>query len=342
MQTQTKYNISTQPMIPEYWGLGLHLCRRMENSSVVYDDILELTANINKSIVYESDCIDEYLRHPIHLNGPRFDEPNITEIIGQLDLTSKKIVLSQKSSVLPGGNEDHFKNHLVQTSDSTRRQPYVGHVDNVAVKYIDPFPVDISQLSFLEDPFTVSSEPNKTNVYGFSLDDNFPLSYQPNGKCNAKGSRLKGYYTTAESTSDAINSSSIWGSLCPDEASHGVSNRYVNHMHLHNQYGEQYLKTIHRQFYKTASPPLLTSGSFWTTSRYYGGYHGMHVPFTWQGLQESVKNIVRNYAMAPVSGTPICGGMLPSNITLEKDNELCLRWFQFGLLLPIARNSYNG
>ncbi|CAL8138030.1 unnamed protein product [Orchesella dallaii] len=335
-----KHSIDRPPVIPPYWGLGLHLCRKADNGSVVLDELTQLFQE-NKAIAYDSDCIEEYLRHPI--DEERFE--NLTDILTLLKENSKKVVLSQKvTAPWDTGEIDLIYDDdvwLQNGTNLTNTTPLLGKVDNVTVTYFDFFNPKLSSFPIM---------PNISLLNGLSLSENFPILYN-NSICQTPESLIQAMFTTSNSSTTNLNSSLYWTSMCP-EALHTVrygdngAPTYTSHLTLHNTYGEQALKTVYTTLADETLNPngtemLVTSSSIWTSSMYYGGFNGLQVPFSWKGLQDSVAYAVRNYALSPMAGTPICGSMI-FNMTIQKDNDLCLRWFQFGLLLPIARNSYDG
>ncbi|ODM95214.1 Lysosomal alpha-glucosidase [Orchesella cincta] len=339
-----KHSIDRPPVIPPYWGLGLHLCRKADNGSVVLDE-LQLMFKENKAIAFDSDCIEEYLRHPFDIDAQRFE--NLTDILNLLETNLKKVVLSQKVTVPWNVSEISQVEGgvwLMNATNSSDIIPFLGQVDNITVTYLDFFNPALGNFPVI---------PNISLFNGLSLSENFPILYNASSLCEQPESLIQTMFITSYSSTASINSSHYWSSVCP-QALHVVGSdsdgnpKYSSHISLHNTYGQQALETVYKTLANESteaktenSEMLVTSSSIWTSSMYYGGFNGMQVPFSWKGLQESVAHTIRNYALSPMAGTPICGSMV-FNLSIPRDNDLCLRWFQFGMLLPIARNSYDG
>jgi len=303
----------------------------------------------NKGIVYDSDCIDEYLRNPVDIDEGRFE--NLNEILKLLvEENSKKVLLSQKVTAPWNESESSIDTGIwimngTDSLNSPKLTPFIGVVDNVTVTYFDFFNSELKQF-----PPTPAPSPTPIDFHnGLVLSENLPILYNSSTICSKPKSLIQTFFSASSSSTVSLNSSLYWTSLCP-EALHttgvvGDRPTYSSHLSLHNTYGHQALTTVYNTL--TNDKPgesdnmLVLSSSIWTASMYYGGFNGMHVPFSWKGLQESVAHTVRNYALSPMAGTPICGSTI-FNMTIQRDNDLCLRWFQFGMLLPIARNSYDG
>lgn len=347
IRKKSQIESSHYPMIPPYWGLGLHLCRKLDNGTLALEHIQDLHKD-SDPLSYDSDCIDEYMRHPLSIDNATHPDYLLEETLKLLKTKDKRIVLSQKSTVRVDNPDTNLPKELlvVDTQNSSDLHPFQGQLSNLSVNYINYFDPYFTTTNYPPEPALISGD--LIPCHGFSLDDNFPKVDNVSAYCPAPKTLLQSYFTrTFLSTSDdSLNTTLLWGSLCPTSTGHSVNastKSLENHLSLHNVYGETSLKTVHRSIKeRNQQEMLISSGSYWISSLYYGAFQGMQAPFTWKGLQASMENAVRNFALAPVSGTSICGAILSNNITFDMNSELCIRWFQFGLLLPFARNTYDG
>ncbi|OXA55806.1 Maltase-glucoamylase, intestinal [Folsomia candida] len=339
------------PYIPPYWGLGLHLCRSMWDTALVWEHIDELNnATLNK-IPYDSDCIHGNLRNLLVKNSTIFSSEELADIVEMLNVTEKKIVLSQTFTIpfVEGVTDiSEIGEFLVMNRMNGSSHPFVGMIDNGTVVYPDVFhPTIFSDLAPWN--FNFSDIP----VSGFILTDNFPRN-ENSSSCQKPGSFLQKLLLSTNRSiqiepNDALKKINPWGSICP-QISHTVvqintSRVEKTHLELHNSYGLQSSKKIRQVLHSLEGDALskrdlvLSTSSSWTESLYYGATNGMQANFTWVALRESLAHVVRHFVLSPVTGTTICGAFLP-NEKPDFDNNLCLRWYQLGLLLPHAYHNY--
>lgn len=356
MQIREKngFTETEEPFIPPFWGLGVHLCRKSKNATSVLKEIEAITCG--KSIPYDSDCIEEGFRNPINVDRNKFPLENITGILEHLASKKTRVMLSQMVTAPSNTTSLSAVSWLFDISNASDIRPFLGKEDNVTYKYIDFFRTHYTNFTL--------SEAEGIPLNGIFLSDNFPKLYIATNMCAEPKTRLQKMFTVT--TNGRYNSSVLWTSVCP-ELFHTASNTTsigtinvthggVSHQKLHNLYGEESLKQMRALLDSLASEGegedeeededenmdiMISSASVWLSSMYYGGFKGLQVPFSWKGLQDSVAHTIRNYALAPIAGTPICGSMI-YNLSIVKNDDLCLRWFQFGLLLPVTHNSYDG
>lgn len=332
----------------------------MENSSVVLEDIKHLF-KVAKSLPFDSDCISENLRQPFEIDEEKFPQSNLTEILDFLEEKAKRILLHQKVSA-PADYDSKLNASawIMKANNNSTLFPnpsdlisFLGDEDNMTVKYMNFFNSELQNFPLIVPSETLEIDMIET-AGGIVINDNFPRLYDTS-ICNEPETRIQSWFSSPRSSSNGshLNTTSLWSSVCP-EALHLIdvdlkneeneNQSPVKHMKLHNIFGERSLKLTYDTFQNASynvADMLFSSNSVWLSSPYYGAFNGLEVPFTYQGLQESVAHIVRNFALIPISGTPICGSHV-FNLNITYNDDLCLRWFQFGLLLPMSINSYDG
>jgi hypothetical protein len=346
------------PYIPPYWGLGLHLCRKSDNATQALAHIQSLnqkhpegTSKDSSTVIYDSDCIDEDLRSPFGLTKKFLTENSLPEIVDFLKTNAtKKILLTQKmaipwnvTAVDTSEVEDVWDMLVLDKSNQSDIHPFVGYADGRYIVYPDVLhPNTFANLT--QWGFDFGNIPYD----GLILPDNVPTNEKANEICGKHKSFLERFLFNGTTLTDPFDSFT-WGSICPQMV-HTVSlnaddatTTEKTHLEVHNVYGQEAIKKIrdHVLQEKLESENLMiSSSSLWTEGLYYGARNGMPVIFSWIGLRESLAHYLQNFVLAPFSGTPICGSFVP-NDTHVFDDDLCLRWYQLGLLLPFAYHSYG-
>lgn len=329
---------------PPYWALGLHLCR----TALDERDALVHMQNLTRlNITYDSDCIDENLRIPFEIDPGRYPN-NLTDITNHLRQQNQNILLVQKIGLpILTTNMTSTDSLLIMKSED---EPLIGFIDSIqndenSIYYLDfisPNSTEWVQNQF-DDKLIMNDLFN-----GLVIIENYPLTYNATGTCKNTKTRLE--HNFIATTVDTVNK----GLICP-ESIHPSSaveledeeiSTTRTHFEVHNIYGhESLIKLLHG--FKLKVDPLeekrlvFTSSSIWTTSFITAGFNGPEVPFSWNGMIESLDYILRNFMFLQFSGTPICGSYLEETNEEDDTDELCFRWFQLGLLLPFARNSYR-
>ncbi|CAG7817165.1 unnamed protein product [Allacma fusca] len=332
--------------LPPYWGLGLHLCRRTTNTSATQEDILHLNReaeNDNKDlqgIPYDSDCISEYLRAPFKLNLTDLDP-----ILQKLKEGSRRFLPSQKFSIK---NDTVAKmltpeNMQMFILNQYMNDTFLGLVGTEHVNYVSVF--NEQAQSWMREEFQIPG--NSFN--GLVLLENYPLHENAAEEYINKTITEYRSFLNDNSRVEFAFSNKTWGNVPPRTTHMNTSFDGKNYFHMDvaNLYGEislkfsQELVANHEKSSAAVNErTVVASSSIWTESYLHGAFTGISVPFTWEGLRSSLSHLLRNFMFAPFGGTPICGSYV-DNSSLPIEQDLCLRWYQVGLLLPFARNTYG-
>jgi len=352
------------PYIPPYWGYGLHLCRKSDNASVILEHLKELNelhsdggTNRNSSrIIYDSDCIDEDLRSPFSIDQEKFPEATTDEGIDIRDIfdylqnstVNKKILLTQKLSIpwnASQWNTSLIREMLVYNKTGSSSAPFVGHIGELNVVYPDVF-----HPQTFKDFSAWGIDLENMTFDGIIMTDNFPRNDKALETCGKYESFLDRFLSNGTTYTDP-DGNLTWGSVCPNMLhtlydSESDSSTEVLHADVHNVYGQEALNIFLERVIEvivdegSINNMVISSSSMWTEGLYYGGRNGMEVAFSWIGLRESLAHYLENFITSPFSGTPICGSFL-LNDSRVFEPDLCLRWYQVGLLLPFAYHSYG-
>lgn len=331
-----------ETQVPPYWSLGLHLCRRGYNANETIEDLLELSGETNGSIPipYDSDCIDEHLRNPFAVNSDAFPDYDLSEILELLNFQNKRVILSQRIP-FPVNSDTNGSVPLIL---NRQRNPLVGY-SSKTTQVIYPDYLHPNTLEWVTSQMESLREfPEWDIISGLTLVDNFPETENVRAVC--------GFDSLKEATrlSTAFYDRNL---VCPHALHENVTlgNHRGETMHLsvHNLFGQESQRSLRTAFEAVALSneriPVL-GASIGIHSKDRDGFSGLQVPFSWKGLSDSLFQILRHFMLLPaLTGTPICGSFITtdpdSDTALENKNDLCLRWFQLGLLLPFARNTHE-
>ena len=338
MQSKTSRTLS----LPPYWSLGLHLCRKTTSAEATLADILRLNREGSDSdplppIPYDSDCISENLRDPFKIDnvGPF---SNISDIVDKLSETSKRVLLSQRiavsSSVALEVSKENPNLFVLTHSMDT---PFPAVIGNETVAYPSIF--DQTSKDWISKEFEA---PELLPFSGLVLTDNL-LRHD-----NASYERLMNPGPHRNSRIVTNFSGVPYGTLNPLAIHANTSlemGPHVLHRDVNNIYGHEVLKLFSEIAANNAedtSGRMVVSGDTLSPESFvYGGYNGLSVKFSWDGLRESLGHFVRYFMFNPYGGIPIGGSWIDLADDVMIDQELCLRWYQAAILLPFARNTYG-
>lgn len=315
----------------------MHLCRKAANGTEALTQIKALSEG-SSPFPYDSDCMDDRLRIPFQVDPEK--HANWQELVQYLQTNKKRPLLTQKLSYPAANLTEQISELCIQDGGAAHTSVW----DNQSVCYIDVFHPRAE--GWLSDELF-----NNTELLdnGIILTENFPVVENSEQNCPRAQTRLQELMLQVEWSSPSETPN--WGSVCP-RTTHKVAidetnERVVEHWELHNVYGQKGLETMSSLMtlggveQSGRQGIIISSDSVNTNSLAYGLFNGLQVPFTWNGLRESLSHVLRNCILMPFAGTPICGSFHVNGTESALDQDLCLRWFQLALLLPFARNTYG-
>lgn len=319
--------------IPPYWALGLHLCQQL----LAGEDALEQIIALERisplvPIPFDSHCVEIDLRNPFRVDEEKYNKTVVDKIINHLLDNKKRLLLAQKI----GLDEKYYSEYsnsapLINWPNKTA---LLGLNEGKKVYYPNMYHEDLAD--WLDKEFMEFEDMNITifeNSSGLVFVNNFPMQENSIKACPNVGSRLQRKFMADKD-----------GLVCPN-ARHFLTEAKTDsriHFDIHNEYGHETVGKFIEAYQKSMGNKriITTSSSIRPNTFVQSGFNGLSVPFTWNGMIDSLAHILRNFMMLRFVGTPICGNYMPSD-SPRNDDELCLRWFQMGLLLPFARNTYG-
>ncbi|XP_049537383.1 lysosomal alpha-glucosidase-like [Anopheles darlingi] len=301
---------------PPYWTYGVHVCDQSakRNLTIVRHDLEVL---LNETIMFDSHCLhnDQFWISDSMTLDKEFDF--LRQLLRGAE---KKFLPSLVLAISYGGNPTFIdaRDHGILFRNPSNLLAYQGRLRNRTVVYVDWRTSQTSNLStwfdsqwqkianLAADGYTLE-EVNPRDDRTSSLPGPGKLIYQP------------------ERLNDTLEELLPWNTLLSDSSELVLSR--------HNLLGVAMLDLIQKKIDPTI--PLIS------------GAAGMHsrvatlpsnVSATWIALRSEVDRII-GLSVAGISftGTPICGNapVGPANVS----EELCIRWYQFGSLLPLFRVS---
>ncbi|KAK4008039.1 maltase-glucoamylase, intestinal [Daphnia magna] len=303
--------------LPPFWSLGFHLCRENDDPTVGRKTLEQMLAS---SIGFDSDCID------LRLSGPGMgavDQQSFPQAANDrewLRNSGKKFILAQPPHVLDidqfPDNSWILRNRAVNSS--TAEDYETGLRLETAVHY-PSYPL-VNELSDLYD--------SMLQPEGFNLIDNWP-SNENKSTCSDRPRTF---------TPERIRSSITNNTICLD-AFHPT--QQLEHVAVHNHYGIQHLKAFVDQAYGYPFLYLNRASALGNLGR--AGYPGDDYTANWASMKMALVQVMEMglFGVA-LSGSPICGvynsSTIIDNLAEVKEEQLCTRWYQMGLLLPFAHS----
>ncbi|XP_055610828.1 uncharacterized protein LOC129757580 [Uranotaenia lowii] len=304
--------ITANQYLPPYWAYGVHVCDERRNVSLpdVHQDIEDL---LTEGMLFDSHCVND---DEFWLSSQMALSNNLTNILNMLRGDGKRFLASLVTLLEPKADPAYLKAKylglfLRNGTDITTYRGLVRNRTAVYLDWINPL------LDGWFDEIWPKVENLKSDGYNLreaSLRDDGIHSY-PNQ------SHL---IFLPESLNVSLRDLIRWDTK--------LSNSMERVLKSQNQQGTEMLHKVQR---KMTPDQLLISGAYNMTTK--AAIMSQNVTASWISLRREVNRAI-GLSVSGINfiGSPICGNA-GDNIT----EELCIRWYQFGSLLPLFKVSAN-
>uniref|UniRef100_A0A8D8F4U0 Lysosomal alpha-glucosidase n=1 Tax=Culex pipiens TaxID=7175 RepID=A0A8D8F4U0_CULPI len=298
---------------PPFWAYGVHVCDHGRNVSLrtVREDIQRM---IDFGVMFDSHCINDDL---FWLSDPPAIGGELEQTILLLKGSGKRFVMPVVMVLEPTGGSVAYKNATnadLLLRSSSKLGSYRGVVRNRTVTYVDWRSERLELGGWMHDAWSYIAN---LNADGYSLKE---TALRDDGN--------KTYPTRDELTylPDGLNSSLEevvnWDVRYPGNREMIVKSQ--------NRLGPEAVQAVQRVI---REDQLLITGTYNMQTK--AAIIAQNVSATWIALRNEVNRAI-GLSVAGITfiGTPICGNAR-DNVT----EELCIRWYQFGSLLPLFKVS---
>nr|CAD7202109.1 unnamed protein product [Timema douglasi] len=309
-----------KPRLTPYWSLGFHVCRDfssngMNLTNVNVREVLRVFNGFHDAakdwkLPYESDCIHERLLNDLNFSASSQVLKSLSSAFDILQKDGKKFLLSLSPQTVDLDEEFSI------LADTSYR--YVGSYRGRNVSYPDFLNPKTSEWLKLQlNSLTSSWTDLEKTLKGYVLIDNWPQD-------DSNYTRERMPYVP-DSANGTLSEGTLWWTV------RQMSN--TPHYEIHNKYGLLHAGAVSSA---TGSPndSLLLSASCYTGGGTVAGCLYRSTA-SWDSLSEAVEVALgQGLAGVPLpGGSSICGS--DGNYT----EELCLRWYSLGVVLPLMRVS---
>ncbi|XP_068215262.1 lysosomal alpha-glucosidase-like [Palaemon carinicauda] len=333
-----------KPAMPPYWALGYHLCRATSDSRE-FDNAFEKMAN--KSLPYESDCIDSRLSFPESFKTLSMQDE---ERLQSLQDSGRKFWLVQYPFLEPGSSayQAAMKSDLLLQTEDGQPINYFGKVEKNRVGYPDF--INSASKDWMEGLDGISALYNKSD--GILLFKNSPMNQAipnytlPDGiswqeACN----EIQPEYCCprydvpflpagiSDLNNETICSSLVHKTLKGEARPHIIS---------HNAYGRYHHQRTYefKNSLNAATRPVVFSQSTFPGSGALGGQFGGNYKPNFVAQQRGLTYILQmGLYGVPLTGVPVCGSTNDTEKFLRA--EYCIRGHQMGAFLPFMMSHYE-
>nr|XP_029720569.1 lysosomal alpha-glucosidase-like isoform X2 [Aedes albopictus] len=296
---------------PPFWSYGVHVCDEARNVSLgaVRADIEGM---IEAGIIFDSHCINDDL---FWLSSAMAITTELEEVIGLLANHSKRFVPSVVMVLEPAGNPAYTTartNGLLLRS-AYNIVPFRGVVRNRTAVYLDWRTERHEMAAWLGQTWASVRNLNGSgvSVREGCLRDDGNKTYPSRGQLTYLPDGLN------SSIADLIR----WDTKLSDSMEMVVKSQ--------NRMGPEMMRRVE----EVGVGELIVTGAYDLRTR--AAIMAQNVSGTWISLRNEVNRAI-GLSLAGLSfiGTPVCGNAR-DNVT----EELCIRWYQFGSLLPLFKVS---
>lgn len=304
--------ISQNHYQPPFWFYGVHVCDESLNSTLpsIRADVESM---LSDGIVFDSHCINDDL---FWLSNTMAITMQLEEMMQLLSNSSKRFVPSIVMVLEPTGNPVYITartNGLVLRS-AYNIASYRGLVRNRTAVYLD-WRTDRQEMTlWLQQTW---KSVRNLNASGYSLKEG-----------SLRDDANKTYPSRSQLTylPEGLNSSIVdliqWDTK--------LSNSMEMAIRSQNRMGPEMVRKVEREVEEGS---LVITGTYDLKTK--AAILAQNVSGTWISLRSEVNRAI-GLSLAGITfiGTPICGNAR-DNVT----EELCIRWYQFGSLLPLFKVS---
>uniref|UniRef100_A0A182NQF0 P-type domain-containing protein n=1 Tax=Anopheles dirus TaxID=7168 RepID=A0A182NQF0_9DIPT len=301
---------------PPYWAYGVHVCdQSVKRNLTTVRHHLELL--LNDTIMFDSHCLHN---DQFWLSDAMAIDKDIESMLQLLRNAGKKFVPSLVLTVAYGGNPTFID---AREKGILLRHPgnllaYQGRIRNRTAVYVDWRTMERSsnvtewldaqwqKVANLNADGYVLEEANPRDERNSSLPLPRQLMYQP------------------DQLNDTLVDLLPWNTLLADNAELVLAQ--------HNLIGVSALEAVQKMLEPSNS--LIVTGAYDIHSR--AAVLPMNISASWISLRSEVDRVIGHSVVGiSFTGTPICGNAPLGRVNVSE--ELCIRWYQFGSLLPLFR-----
>lgn len=301
--------------LPPFWALGLHLCRESRNGSA---SLFARTLNLMQAnvVAFDSDCIDLRLPGPFSGVADVGLFPEAASQRRQLAAAGKKFVLAQPPHVQITDDGNNSTSTLIRNATG----PVAGVRLGTSVFYPS---FDGAAPSFDADAML---EPD-----GVLFIDNQPS----NDEAAVCADLTLGF--VPEKLGTVANLSA--GTICSDAVHPGGRLQ----IQVHNIYGVEQVRAFDQQRRDTSTRPFYLNRASALGNFGLAGSLGEDLAANWLYMKMALVQVLdMGLFGVALSGAPICGSTNGTsaldNLASLDDEQLCVRWYQMGLLMPLAHS----
>ncbi|XP_058455187.1 lysosomal alpha-glucosidase-like isoform X2 [Malaya genurostris] len=303
--------ISHNQYIPPFWSYGVHVCDESPNVTLttIHRDIETL---LNTSIMFDSHCLKDDL---FWLSSSMAITAELEEVIQLLSGNGKRFLPSIVMVLEPTGNAVHTsaKSFGLLLRSARNIVPHRGRVRNRTAVYVDWRTKRPELSKWLEQTWI---RVTNLNASGYSLKEG---ALRDDGNKTFPGQNQLTYLPDGLNCS--LNDLIRWDTKLSDSMEMVIKSQ--------NLLGPAMVRVVQQQLEGTEG--LLITGTHNIHTK--AAILAQNVSATWISLRNEVNRAI-GLSLAGISfiGTPICGNS-GDNVT----EELCIRWYQFGSLLPLFK-----
>uniref|UniRef100_A0A182QAF1 P-type domain-containing protein n=1 Tax=Anopheles farauti TaxID=69004 RepID=A0A182QAF1_9DIPT len=301
---------------PPYWAYGVHVCDQRANRNITTVRA-QLEALLNDTIMFDSHCLHNDL---FWLSDAMTIDKHIESMLQLLRNAGKKFVPSLVLTVGYGGNSAYID---AREKGILLRHPgnllaYQGRVRNRTAVYVD------WRTSERSGNLTEWLEAQWQKVANLEADGYVLEEVSPRDERNSSLPLPRQLMYQPAQLNDTLVDLLPWDTLLSDSPTLVLAE--------HNLIGVSALEAIQKKLAPSGS--LIVTGAYDIHSS--AAVLPMNISASWISLRSEVDRTIGHSVVGiSFTGTPICG-----NAPLGRANvseELCIRWYQFGSLLPLFR-----
>ncbi|XP_055638248.1 lysosomal alpha-glucosidase-like [Toxorhynchites rutilus septentrionalis] len=304
--------ITQNQYLPPFWSYGVHVCDQSRNTSLktIRKEIESMLAS---GIILDSQCVNDDL---FWLSNHMVVTNELAEILHFLANNGKRFIASVVMVLEPIANSiyNSAKSSGLLLRNAQTIVSYRGIVRNRTVVYVD-WRTNRHELSTWLSKTWMNAA--NLNASGYSLcegalrDDGnktFPtrsqLTYLP------------------ENLNNSLNDLIRWDTKLSDSMEAAIKSQ--------NKFGPEMVRAVQRETHRDT---FITTGTYDIETK--AAILAQNVSASWISLRNEVNRAI-GLSLVGMNfiGTPICGNA-GDNVT----EELCIRWYQFGSLLPLFKVS---
>ncbi|XP_058817765.1 lysosomal alpha-glucosidase-like [Topomyia yanbarensis] len=303
--------ISQNQYVPPFWSYGVHVCDHSRNVSLKNIQS-SIETMLNTSIIFDSHCLNDDL---FWLSSNMAITSQLEDALQLLSSHEKRFLPSIVMVLEPTGNSIHMnaRRYGILLRSAHNIVPYRGQVRNRTAVYVDWRTNRPELTTWFQQAWDRVSN---LNASGYSLKED---SLRDDGNTTYPNHSQLTYLP------DGLNSSLMdlirWDTKLSDSMDLVIRSQ--------NRLGPEMVRIVQAELKGTDG--LLITGAYDIYTK--AAILAQNVSATWISLRNEVSHAI-GLSVSGISfiGTPICGNA-GDNVT----EELCIRWYQFGSLLPLFK-----